>query len=124
MARVVNALLVRWSEGWLEVEDAASILAHDRHEDFLSVGDAQSAAEAERVAVAVLAVRAWPSEETVVGIEPDGDGDVPYLDFGVGDVITVPDSSGVPTLCRVVGITVTADEEGFPVYAPTVQPVE
>lgn len=121
MARPVNALLVRWAGGYLEVEDAASITAHGRHEEFLSVGDAESTVEAERVALGQLARLAWPAEAVAVTTEPIGTDDVPYVDYGTADLILGPDSTGTPRTWRVIGFTVTEDDEGVPIYAPTLR---
>lgn len=118
MARVTNALLVRWSGGWLEVEDAPSVTAHGRHEDYLSAGDADSEAEAERIALGLLARLAWPSEEITVELEPTGVSDRPYVHFETGDTVIAPDSEGNATTWRVKGFTVTEDGEGNARYVP------
>lgn len=122
MARVTNALLVRWAQGWLEVTDAASITAHGRHEDFLSAGDANTPQEAQRVAEALLARIAWPSETITIAIEAGlGSADTPYTDFVTGDVITAPDHTGTPTTWRVKGFTVSEDAAGNPIYVPEIE---
>ena len=112
-----NALLTRWSGGWLWVEDAASIAEHGRREAFLSLGQAASEAEAQRLAEAALATSAQPQVSVQTSIEPAG-GDVPYDDFGVGDTVTVPDQRGRPSERRVLALTVTEDQEGNPTYVP------
>lgn len=118
---VTNAYLVRWAGGYIEFTDAASITAHGRHEDFLSAGQAQSTAEAERLALGLLGRFAWLSESVSAATEPIGDDDVPYVDYGPYDRITVPDSTGSPRLCRVLGFTVTEDDEGIPIYSPALR---
>ena len=121
MARVTNVLLVRWAQGWVEVTDAASITAHGRHEDFLSLGDAATASEAVRVAEALLARLAVPSETLAIAVEPQGTGDSPYADFVTGDVVFAPDHAGTASPWRVRGITVTEDEEGQAIPVPELE---
>lgn len=118
---VTNAYLVRWAAGYIEVVDSASIAAHGRHEDFLSAGQAQSTAEAQRLALGLLARFAWPFEAVSAATEPIGDDDVPYSHYGPGDRILVPDSTATPRLCRVLGFTVTEDDEGIPIYSPALR---
>lgn len=118
MARVTNALLVRWSQGWLEVEDATSIATHGRHEEFLSAGNADSEAEAERLALSLLARMAWADERLTIAIEPSGVSDVPYDHFETGDNVTAPDAAGTARQWRVRGITVTEDDEGYARFIP------
>lgn len=116
--RVTNALLVRWSAGYITVTDAPSIAAHGRHEDFLSAGDAQSTDEAERLALGLLSRWAWPSDDITIAIEPTGTDDVPYADFVTGDTVVAPGSTGTPQTWRVKGITVAEDEEGNAIFVP------
>jgi hypothetical protein len=122
MARVTNAFLVRWAQGWMEVADAASVTAHGRHEAFLSLGHANTSDEATRVASAILARLAWPSERTAVAIEPTGTDDVPYVHVVTGDTVMVPDWTGTPAPMRWMGVTVTEDDEGNPYFVPELEP--
>lgn len=119
---VTNALLVRWTDGYIEVTDADSIAAHDRREGFLSLGNAPSVDEATRSAEATLEQLAEPEENITAGIEPAGTDDRPYTGFYVGDTITVPDHTGAPVSRRVASITVGEDEEGVPVFVPELRP--
>lgn len=116
--RVTNALLVRWADGYTTVTDAASVTAHGRHEDFLSAGDAQSTAEAERLALGLLSRLAWPAEDITIAIEPTTGVDAPYADFVVGDNVTAPDADGTPQTWRVDSITVAEDDEGNAIFVP------
>lgn len=115
---LANALLVRYAFGYRLVEDAASIAALGRHEAFLSLGAIQSVDEVDRVGAALLGLSAFPNIATTAGIEPTGAGDNPFADFGVGDWITAPDETGVPSSQRVLGLSVTEDAEGNPLFAP------
>lgn len=113
----VNALIVRWTDGFIEVEDAASIAVSGRREGFLSLGNAPSAEEATRAAEATLARLAALGEQITATMDPAG-GDQPYSDFFVGDTITVPDSAGAPVTRRVVALSVAEDENGDLTYMP------
>lgn len=115
---MINALLVRWSGGWAEVLDAASITARGRSEALLGLGAAQSIAEVERVAAAQLATYASPRTEVTADLIPIDETDTPYLAFRVGDSVTVPDWDGSATLERIVALTVAEDENGQVTYSP------
>lgn len=120
---LVNALLVRWQGGYIEVEDAASIATYGRCEGFLSLGNVPSAEQATVQATAILNQRAAPQVSVVAGVEPTGVGDVPLDDFGVGDSVTAPNQAGVNESLRVKAVTVTEDAEGNPVFAPELSTV-
>jgi hypothetical protein len=115
---IVNALLVRWADGYISVVDATSVAAIGRREAYLSVGNALSTEEATRAAEALLARYSTSAEDITAAIEPVDDTDRPYIAFGVGDTVTVPDSSGVPVLRRVSAITVVEDDDGVLTYVP------
>lgn len=106
---LVNAVLTRWARGLVWVTDAPSIAQWDRHEGYLEVGAAQSEADAVRMAEAFLGVRAQPTVNTVVGVEPRGLDDVPGVHFGVGDWVTAPDEDGVATVQRVRALSMADD---------------
>lgn len=116
---LTNALLVRWSGGWIEVTSAAAPAGVEpgRREGFLQLGSVTSAAEAERVALAVLAQRDEPAVAVSSVVEPAG-GDDPFIDFDVGDFITVPDEAGAPMAARVRSLGVSEDDMGNPVFEP------
>lgn len=113
-----NALLCRWSGGWHEVSDPASIAAHGRAEALLELGAAQSIPEVETVARPQLAIYADPRLAIAVEIEPASATDTPYLGFGLGDRITAIDpASGTGSPERVMAMTVSEDDDGHPTYA-------
>lgn len=118
MPRVRNTYLVRWAQGWLEVEDTDSQDAHGRHEGFFSAGQANTAEEATRLAEALLARFAGAKDEQVITVEPTGTDDVPYVHYVVGDTVTVPDHTGAPVTRRVVKVSVATDDEGYAFYRP------
>jgi hypothetical protein len=115
---LVNALLVRWANGYHETEDAASIAEHGRYEGFLSLGAVQSTDEVERIAAAYFARFAAPTVTTTVGVEPTGADDVPFADWSVADYVTAPNEDGDATSLRVLSLAVTEDDEGNPIYTP------
>lgn len=118
---LTNALLVRWADGFVEVADAPSIATNGRHEGFLSAGNAPSIEEATRTGQGVLARFATDNEKVTAMFEAIDDTDRPYTGFGVGDTITVPDSTGAAATRRVAGITVTEDEDGVLLFVPELQ---
>lgn len=118
-----NALLVRYTLGWLERTDPAAITADGRKEALLGIGAIQSAAEANRIADQQLAVYADVRTAIAADLEPVGPADTPYLAFGVGDTITVDDYDGTPVEERVISMTVTEDEDGNLTYAPELKDV-
>ncbi len=116
MPRVTNVYLVRWAQGWLEVDDAASIAANGRHEEFFSAGQANTVEEATRLADVLLDANAPARDDQVIEVEPIGAGDEPYTNFAVGDTVTAPDKAGAAVSRRVARIAVTADGEGNAYY--------
>lgn len=98
---LVNAYLVRWARGLLEVAEAPSIATYGRHEGYLPLGGSQSPEDATRVAQAVLAVRAYPQVATTIGLRPTGAGDNPFVDFDLGDWLATPDDDATVTPARV-----------------------
>lgn len=117
---LINALLVRSGTGWTERTDAPSIATNTRFEAFLALGAIQTEDGVDAYADSQLDIYADPREEITAGIAPIGTVDTPYLDYQVGDVVTVPDSAGAPTSERVRAITVTEDADtGIAVFTPT-----
>lgn len=115
---ITNALLVRWVNGFTEVVDQPSIDEHGRKEGFLSLGNVQSEATAERVCAALFERMAQPRISTTMAILPTGLGDEPWLDWFVADLINAPDDEAGVSSQRVMSLTTTADEEGNPVHVP------
>jgi hypothetical protein len=115
---VINALLVRWSGGWHEVVDSASIAAYGRREAVLGLGAIQSIAELERIAGEQLARYADPRTEINADFAPAAETETPYLTFLVGDNVTVPEIDGTTAAERVLAMTVNEDDNGTVTYAP------
>lgn len=100
---VRNCGLVRFGNGWVDVEDSASVAAHGRRETGLSVGNAQSSRQAQAVADALFEEMAQPQVTLPLSIT-SATGPQPYTDFNNGDVITAPGVLGVPGPARVMSI--------------------
>lgn len=115
---LVNALLVRWSDGFHEVIDQDSIDALGRKEGFIQLGSLQSTEEVETVCAALFRYMANPQISTVLAIDPTGNGDTPGIHFVKGDYITAPAAEGGTASQRVRALTTTTDENGNPIFVP------
>lgn len=68
---------------------------------------------AEQVAQAKIDDAAERGSTTVIArVQPTGSGDVPWVDFGIGDAVDAPDRDGVMTTYRCVGITARSTAGG------------
>lgn len=119
-----NALLVRWGNdpgGWTMVEDADAIEATGiRIEATLGLGHVPTKVEAVRIAQAELARFAAGQEQVTVGVDPDGTGDVPFDDWGIGDLVEV---DGVERRVMAIGGGRDSRRPGHIVYAPILDDV-
>lgn len=118
MGDLTNVLLVRWSDGFVEVEDAASVNNWDRVEGFLSAGTTPSAEAVNLMASAIFTRVANPGVIFSAAVTERGAGDDPYTDWEVGDRISVPGEDLNAVEERVLGITVTEDDVGNLVFSP------
>jgi hypothetical protein len=108
-------LLVKFPGGYLQRAVTPAAGARIR-EGSLSV-DVVTLGEAARIAVTLLYTMREPALEITAVMEPRG-GDVPFVDFVLGDEVTVPNVDGTPVAARVVGMTLTFDSDGQPIYVP------
>ncbi len=115
-SQLVTALLVRSATGFSEQVTGS---AYGRVEGFLSLGQAQSPNDVAAIAAELLAERSVPQVATTAGLEPAGLADTPYDGFGLGDTVIVPNEAGANVTMRVRGITVTEDDMGDPIWAPS-----
>lgn len=115
---IVNALLVRWSDGYHEVVEQDSIDEHGRKEGFLQLGALQSTEEVETVCAALFEAMANPQISTVLAVDPTGNGDTPGIHFVKGDYIVAPAEEGGTASQRVRALTTTEDENGNPIFVP------
>lgn len=120
---MINALLVRWGGGWAEVRDDTAIAADRRREALLGLGAVQSVPEMQRVAQRQLAIFVDVRTEIAGDLGPRDETDTPYLAFGLGDTVPVPDHTGAAVRERVIGMTVAEDDNGALSYAPTFKDV-
>lgn len=118
----LTTTLSRWSGGWHETTDAALEAAHRRKEGYIAQGTADSTAEADRVAEALIDRHGRPRENITIAIK-DTAGAVPYDDFGTGDQVTAPNDAGVATAWRVRSLSVSENPHGKVNYAPELEPV-
>lgn len=109
---IVNALLVSWSDGMFEISSASSIAAFGRREYMLELGSVGSEDEARVKAAAEIERLAAGELEFAAEIAPVYNGDTPYLGFGVGDAIQVPNSTGELVFKRLTSVAVNEDEDG------------
>jgi hypothetical protein len=118
--RLVNRLLVKYGSGLFVLDDAANQAAiGEVIEEFMTV-DASDRFEAQRQAQRALDIAVAEEPAISLTLEPNDDiaiADAPYLDFFPGDAVMAPSESGAVTAYRVLGITVTQDDEGFPVLS-------
>lgn len=119
---VTNTLLVRWSGGWREVLNQASIDDKGRREARLDLGALQSAAEVDRVGHKQLEIYADRREAITAEIVPVDETQIPPIAFDVGDTVTVPDSDGNPVQERVMSITYAMDGDRL-TFAPELKDI-
>lgn len=127
---IANSLLVRYAFGWYEVKGDYTPQRWDetpgwlpagaafRREALLGLGGVQSEAELVRVAREQLGWFGDARTEITADLAPVDETDTPYVAFGVGDFVTVPDLDGSTVTERVIGLTVTEDEHGTVTFAP------
>lgn len=84
LASVADALIVRWAGGWIRVPETGGTKL-----GFLKLGKAASIDEATRIATQMLELTGAQQTMWSGDVDPTGSGDVPYLDFGLGDTVTV-----------------------------------
>lgn len=107
-----NVLVYSTDTTWAMVEDVPS--GEQRIEAFLDLSS-HSDIEAERLATAELARIRDGQTQITVGIDPTGDGDVPFDDWGIGDLADVDAAER-----RCLGLTFARDPDrnGRIVYVP------
>jgi hypothetical protein len=98
--------LVRTKNGWLRTADNTLRDANGWRETFLEYGNTASEDAAKRQANRVLA-RTGKTQVLAQGVEVVvTTGAVPYVDFAVGDVVSIPSPSGtgLPNKARILSI--------------------
>jgi len=113
---VYNSGLMRHGTGWLLVEDAPSIAAHGRRATGISTGGTDSKTQAQQTADQFFSEQATPQITLPFTITSASPGPKPYLDFGLGDVLRVPDLTGTLIKGRCMSISVSEPQEGLVQY--------
>lgn len=133
--QVVNILLSHYDGGYVRRSSASSVRTYGRRELYVDLGGVRSPGAAYTLLGRILsgyrgsAVSGGASKARNV---PVGAGDVggligvkgayPFLDFNVGDVISVPDSTFSGSVrARVLAITCTEDSTGLLTFDPEVE---
>lgn len=114
----INALLVRWQNGWREVTNPTSIATWGRREALLGLGAVDSPQEVDRVATQQLMIFGDVRQEISADHRPMSVADRPYRAYTVGDTITVPAYGGGTINERVRSITGAEDDAGEVTYSP------
>ncbi len=98
-----------------------SIATYGRRETFVDVSQVEDGIQAFWIIAANLYPLLDGERSVSLTYQPTGVGDVPFVDYNVGDVITVTDTDGVSTTTlRVVAIAgKRAKDTGRMVYTPT-----
>jgi len=109
-----NVLLVQWADSMIEVVDSSAVTAYGtRVEDVYST-DADTEDDATRLGRIELARRVVDAKAAVVMVvEPVSAADCPYEAFGIGDYVTIPNTTGGTTSVQVLSISVRQDDQGF-----------
>lgn len=126
---IANHLLVRYAYGWYEVKGDYTPQQWApppwepapepyRKEAVLGLGAVQSPGEVVRVTREQLGWFGNPRTAITADVAPVDDTDTPYLAWGIGDFLTVSDVDDAPVVERVIGLTVTEDDEGTVTFAP------
>jgi hypothetical protein len=106
-----NTALVQKSDGtYVEVQDAASVAAYDRIETGLQIGSTASTNTAQKVATAAFLENADTAFTFTVTVSTLA-GPQPYVDFGLGDSITLINDEGTTMPVRILTITIDASSE-------------
>lgn len=111
--RVRTVAAVNSGDGWIEVTDPAAA-TRGRYETRIDANSINSQAQAAQFGATALAPLASPVQET------DGDrtsvvpweGAKPYKDFGIADIVSVPDGAGGMTTARVMSISYRRGDNG------------
>ena len=120
-----NALVVLTADGWVTVEDAASIADNGRYEEFVALGSLGSAA-ATTVAEGWLAATANLDRSVRLAVHPRclpstaaGDGDRPGIDVEVGGLVTVTTPAGSEVV-QVMSVDIAESDAGDVTFVPQV----
>lgn len=111
-----TAMLTQDERGVWQWREASTIATVGRVETAAEFGAAPSEYAAGVMAQAVFADIGSPRDHGTFIVEPSGSGDVPFVDFEVGDGVTLVDVDGDAALVAVDAVTVAEDEVGFATF--------
>ena len=111
-----NRFLVKWTEGYFEIEDAASVAEWGSYEGFIAV-DEPTEADARVQAELVLNQTAQPVFAVVLEADPTSESRFPYEAFGVGEKIRVRGPDDVLTWYQVQSIAIGQSDNARPTVA-------
>jgi len=100
--KINNALLVEYKGGFINVDDAISILARRRREELLDLKMAQTSASATTIGAAEIELKKNPKKGISLKVY-DGVGPRVFVDYGLGDYVIL-DVNGVETRYRIFGV--------------------
>jgi hypothetical protein len=113
---VFNSGLMRHGTGWKLVEDATSITTNGRCATGITAGATDSETQAIQTADAFFAEQAKPQTSLPFTISSASTGPKPYVDFGLGDILTVPGVDGAPIRGRCMSIAISEPTPGLVRY--------
>jgi len=108
-----NSILMTDEDSWVTIIDAGSVTEHGRVERYLD-NSSLSARSAAKVANTLLATFGNPTESATFDYVPT-EGCIPWVDFQVGDTVTIPTASGGQRARQVTSIAVSVTDT--PIYA-------
>lgn len=115
-----NAALARTADSrYVEVVDAAAVLAYGRREGFVSLGGAPTVDAGIRQATAWVDGQKNPDEAiTGARVEIVPGGPAPWVDYNVADYVTAPAMDGTAAVYRLRSLAVEEDAAGHPIFRP------
>jgi len=110
---VTTSMFVKWTNGFLQVDNPTAAGLYGRSEAFLTV-DAETETEAIRQANLALDDVDNLEYAIVAHVDPIDPGvDEPYLNFKPGDYVTTNNQYSIPTSMKVFSISVAGDDMGL-----------
>lgn len=113
---IFNSGLMRHGTGWVLVEDATSITANGRRATGITVGSTDSATQATQTATQFFTENATEQITLRFTISSASPGPKPFLDFNLGDILSVPTVTGLFVRARCMSIAATEPSSGLVKY--------
>jgi hypothetical protein len=118
---VRNSALMRHGTGWVLVEDSASVTGNGRRETGITIGGADSDAQATLQAQAFFAESAKAHVTLPISMTSAA-GPQPYTTFNLGDTIMAPGFTGTSVAARLMSINAN-EQDGYIAYDLALYPV-